>query len=254
MSSHLSLDWRHVCLMLWLTLHTLWPEMQNPVWIISCFLFLSPVVMQTIFLLSLMVVLTCCIQSMPVAINTHSPYFLLSPSAFFTWYKALPSSKIIIVCTLFFLRENLSLFCIIADLNHIHHVTCLFNVLQFISSSFEIISSSSLLQQSIQSLKLIHKIALSRMACTEGYIKASIQVSGPHKNWTGFFLGYDFPLMVLLWKCTFYTSNIIAIHVISLEAVLIARLKYLRWALCLVLFIECIKVLLVNNFFTAFAP
>lgn len=96
-------------------------------------------------------------------------YFLLLLSAFYAWHKAWPISKIIIVCALFFIHEKLLLFLIIAILNHIHRVTGLFNVLQFIYSSFGIIISSSLMQQSVWLWKLIHKIALSRMAQTGDY-------------------------------------------------------------------------------------
>lgn len=67
-----------------------------------------------------MAVLAHCMQSMPVATTTCSSDFLLLPSAFYTWYKALAVSKIIIVCALFFFHKNLLLFLRISNLSPIH--------------------------------------------------------------------------------------------------------------------------------------
>lgn len=79
--------------------------------------------------------------------NTCSSYFLLLLSAFYTWHRAEPISKTISVYALFFPHKKLLLFLIIADLNDIHLVTCLFNVFHFIYRSFEIIISLLLVQQ-----------------------------------------------------------------------------------------------------------
>lgn len=202
-----------------------------------------------------MVVLACCVQSMPVAINTRSSYFLLLPSAFYAWHKAWPTSKIIIVHTLFFLHEKLLLlFLIIANLNHIHHVTCLFNALQFIYSSFEIIISSSLMQQSIWSCKLLHKIALSRMAHTGIYVNPASKYLGNARSEQDSSLPRIFPGWFGTGNALSTLPNIIAVCVIPLESLLIAYWKYLSWTLCLLLFIQCRKVLLVNSFCIAFCP
>lgn len=145
----------------------------------------------------------------------------------------------------FFLHKKLLLFLIIANLNHNHYVICLFNVLQLIYSSVEIIISSS---------KLVHKIALGRMAHTGAYVNPASKYLGNTRSEQDSSLARNF----LGWFCTGNAlsalPNTIAVCVISLEAVLTAYWKYPSWTLRLLLFIQCIKALLVNSFCIAFSP
>lgn len=159
-------------------------------------------------------VFACCIQSMSMPRSTCSSYFLLLLSAFYTWHKAWPISNNYIVCALIFPHEKLLLFLIIANL-HIHHVTCLFNVLQFIYSSLEIIISSFLMQQNIWLWKLVHKILLSRMGCTGTYVNTASKDLGNTRSEQDSSLARIF----LGWSCLGNTlpacPNISAICTIS---------------------------------------